>query len=191
MAGRAFGSATDCVARVAPTEMESSWAMYGELQEVFIPVHGFVSLTRNEVEVINHPAFQRLRRTRQLGFAHFVFPGAVHTRFEHSVGAVHVAERIIEHVNRNGDRGGADHPAWVLGKIDEPERLLIRLAALLHDIGHLPFGHTLEDELLHLPAHDDLPQTWAGPDEEPGEASLEAYTRTAPRRLLAGTRGRP
>ena len=47
------------------------------------------------------------------------------------------------------------------------------------------------DTRLHLPAHDDLPQTWAGPDEEPGEASLEAYTRTAPRRLLAGTRGRP
>ena len=112
-------------------------------------------MTELEVEVVNHPAFQRLRRTRQLGFAHLVFPGGVHTRFEHSIGAVHIAERIISHVNQNSHRKGADHPAWTLGTIPDAEKKLIRLAALLHDIGHIPFGHTLEDELGHLPPHDD------------------------------------
>ena len=126
-----------------------------EAQEFFLPVHGYVTLTQREVEVVNHPAFQRLRRTRQLGFAHLVFPGGVHTRFEHSIGAVHIAERIIRHVNKNSYRNGADHPNWRLAKIAEAEHELIRLAALLHDIGHIPFGHTLEDELGHLPPHDD------------------------------------
>ena len=126
-----------------------------EMQEFFLPVHGYVRLTKHEVEVVNHPAFQRLRRTRQLGFAHLVFPGGVHTRFEHSIGAVHIAARIISHVNQNSHRNGADHPAWTLGGIPDAQQKLIRLAALLHDIGHIPFGHTLEDELGHLPPHDD------------------------------------
>ncbi|MCY3813875.1 MAG: HD domain-containing protein [Gammaproteobacteria bacterium] len=125
-----------------------------ETQELFVPVHGFVSLTTREMEVINHPALQRLRRTRQLGFAHLVFPGAVHTRFEHSIGAVHVAERIVTHVNENHGRNGVDHPTWLLGEVLDAERDVIRLATLLHDIGHIPFGHTLEDELRHLPPHD-------------------------------------
>lgn len=128
--------------------------MNDDSQEFFVPVHGFVSLHQREVEVVNHPAFQRLRRIRQLGFAHLAFPGGIHTRFEHSIGAVHVAQRIVTHVNNNRDRDGSDHPDWMLDGIDAEHTDLIRLAALLHDIGHIPFGHTLEDELGHLPPHD-------------------------------------
>ena len=123
-------------------------------QEFFIPIHGYVRLSPKEVAVVNHPAFQRLRRTRQLGFAHLVFPGGIHTRFEHSLGTVHVAQRMVDHVNLNDQRKGqtdTDRPEPLIG---EAHQELIRLAALLHDIGHLPYGHTLEDELGHLAAHD-------------------------------------
>ena len=125
-------------------------------QEFFLPVHGYVKLFAEELAIIDHPAFQRLRRVRQLGFAHMVYPGAVHTRFEHSIGSVHVAQRIIDHVNENfRSRSSDGHGSeWRLAQIDEPTQHFIRLAALLHDIGHLPFGHTLEDELNHLPHHD-------------------------------------
>jgi HD superfamily phosphohydrolase len=74
------------------------------VQELFLPVHGHVMLYPDEVAIIDHPSFQRLRRVRQLGFAHIVFPGGVHTRLEHSIGAVHVAQVIINHVNENADR---------------------------------------------------------------------------------------
>ena len=124
------------------------------MQELFLPVHGHVNLFAEEIAVIDHPSFQRLRRVRQLGFAHIVFPGGVHTRFEHSIGAVHVAQVMINHVNSNFDK--YEHVAgdWHKIKIADPIGRLIRLGALLHDVGHLPFGHTLEDELNHLRSHD-------------------------------------
>lgn len=149
-----------------------------ETQEFFLPVHGYVRLTQHEVEVINHPAFQRLRRTRQLGFAHLIFPGGTHTRFEHSIGAVHIAARIISHVNQNSHRSGTDHPRWTLGAIPEAQQELIRLAALLHDIGHIPFGHTLEDELGHLPPHDD--------DARLTKVSKRIYSGYRPSKLATG-----
>ena len=123
------------------------------MQELFLPVHGHVDLFAEEIAVIDHPSFQRLRRVRQLGFAHVVFPGGVHTRFEHSIGAVHVAQVMINHVNLNFDK--SEHVGdWRKIKIDDNVARLMRLGALLHDIGHLPFGHTLEDELSHLRSHD-------------------------------------
>ncbi len=125
-------------------------------QELFIPVHGHVLLYPEEIAVIDHPSFQRLRRVRQLGMAHMVFPGATHTRFEHSVGAVHVAQLIVNHINHNFRRREltAEVGDWVCCGVDYPTARFIRLAALLHDIGHLPVGHTLEDELGHLRHHD-------------------------------------
>lgn len=124
------------------------------MQELFLPIHGHVELHREELAVIDHPSFQRLRRVRQLGLAHMVFPGATHTRFEHCVGAVHVAQLIINHVNKNFRNAKNNSRQWNMLEIGDVTARLIRLGALLHDIGHLPFGHTLEDELNHLRSHD-------------------------------------
>jgi HD superfamily phosphohydrolase len=70
------------------------------------------------------------------------------------VGAVHVAQQIVDHVNNNFPKTGNDHAHWTTVEIDPHTTRFIRLAALLHDVGHLPFGHTLEDELHHLKSHD-------------------------------------
>ena len=127
-----------------------------KMQELLLPVHGYVKLYPEEIAIIDHPSFQRLRRMRQLGFAHMVFPGGTHTRFEHAVGATHVAQSIISSVNENYERNKAETRIedWTISNIDHPTARLIRLGAFLHDIGHVPFGHTLEDELNHLPSHD-------------------------------------
>src|SRR5688572_18140378 len=104
-------------------------------------VHGDIRLGPLEIELIDTPEFQRLRGIKQLGTAYLVFPSALHTRFEHSLGTSWMARRLTEAVQRNH----AVHP-------DEAQ--LIRVAGLLHDITHIPFGHTLEDERRVLPRHD-------------------------------------
>jgi len=94
-----------------------------------------------EVELMDTPEFQRLRGIRQLGTAYLVFPSAVHTRFEHSLGTCWMAQRILRSIGRSQE-------------ISAEDITLIRVAALLHDITHIPFGHTLEDERRVLPRHD-------------------------------------
>jgi HD superfamily phosphohydrolase len=109
---------------------------------------GSVHLYGPELEILDTPEFQRLASIKQLGTSYFVFRGAVHTRFEHALGAVHIAQRIIDIVNRN------PHAET---RIDKRQIRLIRLLALLHDIPHVPFGHTLEDEFGLLERHDRNP----------------------------------
>lgn len=104
-------------------------------------VHGDIEMGALEVEIMDTPEFQRLRGIKQLGTAYLVFPSAMHTRFEHSLGTSWMALRIVEAVRR-GQSISAD------------EERLIRVAALVHDITHIPFGHTLEDERRVLPRHD-------------------------------------
>ena len=104
-------------------------------------VHGDIEVSALEVELMDTAEFQRLRGIKQLGTAYLVFPSAVHTRFEHSVGTSWMAHRILESVRRNQS-------------IPEDDEKLIRVTALLHDITHIPFGHTLEDERRVLPRHD-------------------------------------
>ncbi len=99
------------------------------------PVHGFVHLEGRECDVVDTPIFQRLRRIKQLALAHLVYPGAVHTRFEHTLGVVHVAGRMADRL-----------------KIGTEQKRIIRLAALLHDIGHGPFSHPSEDVLSSVAA---------------------------------------
>ena len=86
--------------------------------------------------VVDTPAFQRLRYVRQLGHAFLVYPGATHSRFEHALGAYHLACRALAGLEQRGDLAG----------FGTEDTLLIRLGALLHDIGHYPFSHALEEE---------------------------------------------
>lgn len=103
--------------------------------EITDPVHRYIRFSQVEKEVIDSPAFQRLRRIRQLAGAHLVYPSAQHSRFEHSLGAMHIA-------------GLAGESLLVKGYIDHAETVQdLRLGALLHDIGHGPFSHLFEEVL--------------------------------------------
>jgi uncharacterized protein len=94
--------------------------------------------------VIDTAAFQRLRYIRQLGHAHLVYPGATHTRFDHAVGVYHLARRALRVLEERGE----------LGVVDPVDCRVMPLAALLHDIGHYPFSHALEElEADRLPGH--------------------------------------
>ena len=100
------------------------------------PVHGDMEFSEAEFKIINTTEFQRMRGIRQLGLGHLVYPGAHHTRFEHSLGVAHMAEQIVMAIRKNcGDKA-----------ISEEEISFVRVLGLIHDIGHIPFGHTLEDE---------------------------------------------
>jgi len=96
-------------------------------------VHGDISLSKLETELIDTPTFQRLKGIKQLGFAHTVYPGARHTRFEHSLGVMHIMSRILESLRSK------DNDA-----ISEGHFRKLRIAALLHDIGHYPYSHLME-----------------------------------------------
>ena len=112
--------------------------------EIRCPLHGFVELDEWEREIIAQPSFQRLRRIRQLAWTDQVYPGAMHTRFEHSLGVMHVASRVYDAVVDNS----ADVLNEQLGYNDDglrQQRVRVRLAALLHDVGHGPFSHAAEE----------------------------------------------
>jgi len=103
------------------------------------PLHGYIKVFPHERCIVDSPPFQRLRRLKQLPAAQYVYPGAVHTRFTHSLGVMHVAGLFAEHLY---SKLGIDRA--------ELERLvaIARLLGLLHDIGHGPFSHTFEDHVL-------------------------------------------
>lgn len=102
----------------------------GEARTIRDPIHRFVPLNEQEAALIDAPAFQRLRRLRQLAFAYLVYPSAVHSRFEHSIGVCHIAGLLAKKL-----------------QLDPDETKLVRLAALLHDLGHGPFSHVSEEAL--------------------------------------------
>jgi len=132
--------------------------------EIRDPVHGPIEVSPAEKAVIDHPLVQRLRRVRQLGFAETTWPGATHTRFLHSVGALHLAGLAFDAVARDLH----DLPAAALRRT----RASIRLAALLHDLGHPPFSHAGE---IILPRLSDVDGVDA---EDPGRtATHEEMTR--------------
>lgn len=112
-----------------------------------------VPLTSRIAEIVDHPAFQRLRLVRQLGPTHLVYPGAVHTRFEHSLGVYDMAGRYLTALLRRES---------IRAHLSSDDIFVCLLGALLHDIGHYPFAHSLEAVHLHgqdTPRHEDL----AGP----------------------------
>jgi len=106
-------------------------------------VHGDITFSGRELGIIDSEPVQRLRWIRQLGTSSLVYPGAVHTRFEHSLGTCWVAKRIMRELAEAGE-----------GLAPEEEEA-VSLAALLHDVTHLPFGHTIEDERRIFSRHDE------------------------------------
>ncbi|HXL09013.1 MAG TPA: HD domain-containing protein [Candidatus Bathyarchaeia archaeon] len=108
------------------------------------PVHGFITLNDWEKCVISQPAFQRLRRLRQLGWTDYVYPGAMHTRFEHSLGVMHTATLLYDAIVRNSAEILKAELAYTTAGL-ERDRQLVRFAALLHDVGHSPFSHGSEE----------------------------------------------
>ncbi|MEL6429808.1 MAG: HD domain-containing protein [Planctomycetota bacterium] len=113
------------------------------------PVHGDIYLTHEEMRALDTPEMQRMRGIKQLGPAYLVFPGALHTRFDHSIGTVHVAQRMIDAVNLSFELDPARGIA-----IGEEEARVIRMAGLLHDVTHIPFGHNIEDQDALFERHD-------------------------------------
>ena len=102
--------------------------------DIIDPIHDFVRVNSNELKIIDTPIFQRLRRIRQLSGAHLIYPGAQHTRFEHSLGVMHIASMAGHALNEKG-----------IVSSDNIQNL--RFAGLLHDIGHGPFSHIFEELL--------------------------------------------
>lgn len=122
-------------------------------QEIRDPIHGFVRFSKSELRVIQSPDFQRLRFISQLALTQFLYPSACHTRFEHSLGVCELASRIFDTVFHKdhfspelADRLGVE-PDPRCGPLAQGRNDL-RLAALLHDVGHLPFSHAAEHFLL-------------------------------------------
>ncbi len=112
------------------------------------PVHGDIELTRDELRLVDTEPFQRLRGIKQLGSASLVYPGAVHTRFEHSIGTLHVCDQLLAACNKNAQRDATCRA------VTDDERRVLRVAALLHDVTHIPYGHNIEDQTGLLPRHD-------------------------------------
>lgn len=109
------------------------------------PVYGFISIQSELIyDLIQHPYFQRLRYIKQLGLSDLVYPGAMHTRFHHALGALHLMSRVIKNLQLKGV------------EISEQEAEAAQVAILLHDIGHGPLSHALEESLLNDVKHESL-----------------------------------
>lgn len=109
------------------------------------PVYGFITLPSDLIfDIIEHPWFQRLRRIRQLGLTHMVYPGALHTRFHHALGALHLMTEAIDSIKSKGH------------EITKEEETGAHIAILLHDIGHGPFSHALENSIVTGISHETL-----------------------------------
>lgn len=109
------------------------------------PVYGFVTVPDELIfDLIEHPYFQRLRRIKQLGLTHLVYPGALHTRFQHSLGAMHLMVRAVNELRFKGH------------DIADDEAIGVCIAILLHDIGHGPYSHALEHSIVDGVGHEQI-----------------------------------
>lgn len=109
------------------------------------PVYGFIPVNNNLIfNIIEHPYFQRLRRIKQLGLTHLVYPGALHTRFHHSLGTMHLMQKAIAELRAKGH------------EISNEEATGAEIAILLHDIGHGPYSHALEHSIVSGINHEEI-----------------------------------
>jgi HD superfamily phosphohydrolase len=143
------------------------------LEFVRDPLWNNIRLEPDALELLDAPAVQRLRYVRQLGHAFLVYPGATHTRFEHALGAYHLSRRALTLLEESGHR------------VDDADATRIRFAALLHDIGHYPFSHALEEA--GLPGHEILAERHLTQGDLAGSLERRGL---APATLLALIRGR-
>jgi HD superfamily phosphohydrolase len=132
--------------------------MSGRTKEIRDPIHVFIHVDENEARVLDSRPFQRLRNVHQLAMTYLVYPGATHRRFEHSLGVMHLAgqmydvvtseEKLSDDVRALIPPSGIQRDYW---------RMVLRIAALCHDMGHLPFSHAAEKELLPAgQSHEDI-----------------------------------
>ena len=141
------------------------------------PVYGFITIKDQLIfDIIAHPYYQRLRRIHQMALAYLVYPGAVHTRLHHSLGAYHL---ICNAVNELRDKGTL---------ITEEEEIAVKAGILLHDAGHGPFSHALESRLLQGVHHEDLSlQIMQAMNEDFGgrlTMAIEIFTGKYPKKFL-------
>jgi HD superfamily phosphohydrolase len=109
------------------------------------PVYGFISIPDPLIfDLLEHPYMQRLRRIMQLGMSHLVYPGALHTRFHHALGAMHLMTQAVATIRRKGH------------EITQEEERAVLIAILLHDIGHGPFSHALEYDIVNGVNHEEI-----------------------------------
>jgi HD superfamily phosphohydrolase len=144
------------------------------------PLWDTITLDDAAVSIVDSAAFQRLRYIRQLGLAHLVYPGATHTRFDHAIGVYHLAQQALRLLAARGE----------LRNIGERERRIVAYAALLHDIGHYPFSHALEElEQDRIPGHHEalVGHFLGDPDVR---AALVSITDDGPAEVEALVRGR-
>ena len=141
------------------------------------PLYGFITIADKLVfDIIEHPFFQRLRRIEQLGLASMVYPGALHTRFHHAIGAMHLMGQAIETL-----RSKDFH-------ISQKEAQGATLAILLHDIGHGPFSHALEHHIVYDISHEEITLMFMkqlnSEFDNKLETAIEIFSNTYPRKFL-------
>ncbi|MFN8259924.1 MAG: HD domain-containing protein [Chitinophagales bacterium] len=141
------------------------------------PVYGFISIPYDIVfDVVEHPYFQRLRRIQQLGLSSLVYPGATHSRFHHSLGAMHLMYRSLEVLKSKGH------------DISEEESKAAVLAILMHDLGHGPFSHALEGVLAENVHHEHISMLLMRKLQEefgkPIEMAIQIFTNQFPKKFL-------
>ncbi|MCU0446584.1 MAG: HD domain-containing protein [Microscillaceae bacterium] len=141
------------------------------------PVHGFIQIGSELIyDIIQHPYFQRLRRIRQLGLSEYVYPGAVHTRFHHALGAMHLMGAALNSLRNKGV------------EISPQEYEAAQIAILLHDIGHGPMSHALEYTILQNVPHEEISRLFMLQINQDFNNALaiaiQIFTDTYPRRFL-------